>query len=196
VDKKEPKNIPLKPFMAVAMVPVVVFALANVLFLPIVGALDVSRGGFLADLIASTGNPFIQGFILIVASMCCLPLSAAVVLIGPALTSYMVNLRYPVLTNRPRAILSGIVFFFCHTIFLIILLVFRFIDNIPSIYSNYISLTSMDPSVFTPFMFLSFLDPLPCLGFLAGIVLSCSVAIAGRFGAQKGNVKHKQTGSI
>jgi len=183
--------------MAVAMAPVMAFALANVIFLPFVEAFfNFSNGSFLAYLVASTYNPFIQDFILIIAGMCCLPILAAAVLIGPALTSFMVNLKYPVLTNRPRAILSGIVFLFFHAIFLIILLIFRFMGNLPSIYSSYISLTSMKPSVFTPFMFLSFLDPLPCLGFLAGIMLSCSVAVAGRFGAQKGSVRHKRTGSL
>jgi hypothetical protein len=196
MDKNEPKNIPLKPFMAIAMAPVVVFALANVLFLPIVGALDISRGGFLADLIASTDNPFIQDFILIIAGMCCLPLSAATVLIGPALTSFIVNLKYPISTSRSRAILCGGVFLFFYTILLDLLLIFRFIENVPSFYSNFMALSSMEPSVFTPFMFLSFLDPLPCLLSFAGIALSYSVAVAGRFGAQKGSVKHKQTGSV
>ena len=180
--------------MAVTMAPVVVFALANAFFLPIVGALDVSRGGFLADLIASTYNPFIQDFILIIASMCCLPLSAAAVLFGPALTSFFVNLEYPFLTSKSRAILCGGVFLSFYTILLVVLLIFRFIDNFQSIYSNTISLSSMEPSVFTPFMILKFLDPLPCLLSLAGIALSYSVAVAGRLGAQKGSVNHKRAG--
>jgi hypothetical protein len=197
MDKNELKNIPLRPFMAVAMAPVVVFALANVMFLPLVEAFfNFSNGSFLADLVASTYNPFIQDFILIIAGMCCLPLLAAAVLIGPALTSFMMNLKYPVLTNRPRAVLSGIVFLFFDALFLIILFIFRFMENLPSIYSSYLSLSTMKPSIFTPFMFLSFLDPLPCLGFLAGIMLSCSVAVAGRFGAQKGSMRLKRTGSV
>jgi hypothetical protein len=84
MNKNEQTNIPLKPFMTVAMAPVVVFALANALFLPLVEAFfNFSNGSFLAYLVASTNNPFIQDFILIIAGMCCLPLSAAAVLIGP-----------------------------------------------------------------------------------------------------------------
>jgi hypothetical protein len=197
MNKNEQTNIPLKPFMTVAMAPVVVFGLANALFLPLVEAFfNFSNGSFLADLVASTYNPFIQGFMLIIAGMCCLPLSGATVLMGPALTSLLVNLKYPTLTSRSRAILYGGVFLFFYTILLDVLLIFRFIENVPSFYSNYMALSSMEPSVFTPFMFLSFLDPLPCLLSFAGIALSYSVAVAGRFGAQKGSVKHKQTGSV
>lgn len=196
MNKNEQTNIPLKLFLTVVMAPVVVFALANALFLPLVEAFfNFSNKSFLASLVASTNNSFIQDFILIIVGMCFLPLSAAAVLIGPALTSFLVNLKYPISTSRSRAILCGGVFLFFHTILLDVLLFFRFMDNVPSIYSNYISLSSMEPSVFTPFMFLSFLDPLPCLLSIAGITLSYSVAVAGRFGAQKGSVKHKQTGS-
>jgi hypothetical protein len=92
MNKNEQTNIPLKPFMTVAMAPVVVFALANALFLPLVEAFfNFSNGSFLAYLVGSTNNPFIQDFILIIAGMCCLPLSAAAVLIGPALTSFLVQ---------------------------------------------------------------------------------------------------------
>ncbi len=196
MDKSELKNIPLRTFMAVVMAPVVVFTLANALFLPIVRALDVSPGGFLADLVASTYNPFIQNFILIIASMSCLPLSAAAVLVGPALTSFLVNLKYPFLTSKSRATLCGGVFLAFHTILLVVLLIFRFIVNFQSIYGNTISLSSMEPSVFTPFMSLKFLAPLPCLLSLAGIALSYSVAVAGRLGARKGSVNHKRAGSV
>ena len=197
MNKNEQTNIPLKPFMKAAMAPVVVFALANALFLPLVEAFfNFSNGSFLANLVASTNNPFIQDFILIVAGMCFLPLSAAAVLIGPALTSFFVNLKYPILTSRSGAIFCGGVFLSFYLILLDVLLIFRFIENVPSFYSNYMALSSMEPSVFTPFMFLSFLDPLPCLLSIAGIALSYSVAVAGRFGAQKGSVKHKQTGSV
>ncbi len=187
----------MKPFMTVAMAPVVVFALANALFLPLVKAFfNISSGSFLAYLVASTNNPFIQDFILIIAFLCILPLSAAAVLIGPAMTSFFINLKYPISTSRSRAILCGGVFLSFHIILMDVLLIFRFIDNAPSIFSNYMSLSSMEPSVFTPFMILSFLDPLPCLLSFAGITLACSVAVAGRFGAQKASVKHKRTGSV
>ena len=142
MNKNEQTNIPLKPFMKVAMAPVVVFALANALFLPLVDAFfNFSNRSFLANLVASTNNPFIQGFILIVASLCFLPLSAAAVLIGPALTSFFVNLKYPILTSRSGAILCGGVFLFFYTILLDVLLIFRFIENVPSIYSNYMALS-------------------------------------------------------
>jgi hypothetical protein len=49
MDNSEFKNIPPMLFMAVAVTPVVVFALANALFLPMLGALEVGRGGFLFD---------------------------------------------------------------------------------------------------------------------------------------------------
>jgi len=171
MDKSELKNIPLRPFMAVIMAPVVVFALANALFLPIVGALDISRGGFLADMVASTNNPFIQDFILIIASVCCLPLSAAAVLVGPALTSFLLNLKYPMLTSRSRAIWGGVVFFSFYMIFQVIYRVFQLISMRLPIYFALMHLLGL----FAPI----------CLSSLAGIVLSCIVAAAGRFGALK-----------
>jgi hypothetical protein len=196
MNKNEQTKIPLKPFMTVAMAPVVVFVLSNTLFLPLAEAFfNFSNGSFLAYLVASTNNPFIQEFILIVAHMCFLPLSAAAVLTGPALTSFLVNLKYPISTSRSRAILCGGVFLFFYIILLDVLLIFRFVDNFQSIYGNYISLSSMKPSVFTPLMILSFLDPLPCLLTIAGITLSYSVAVAGRFGVQKNCVKYNRTDS-
>jgi hypothetical protein len=193
MNKNEQTRIPLNPFMKVAMAPVVIFALSNILLLPLVEAFfNFSNGSFLAYLVASTNNPFIQDFILIVAIMCFLPLSAAAVLIGPALTSFLVNLKCPISTSRSRAILCGGVFLFFYMILLDVLLIFRFTDNFQSIYGNYISLSSMKSSVFTPFMVLSFLDPLPCLLTIAGITLSYSVAVAGRFGAQKSSMKYNR----
>lgn len=181
-----------KPFMEVAMAPVVVFLLANVLFLPLLVALDISRGGFLADLVSSSRNPFIQDFILIIAGYCCLPVSAIAVLVGPPLTSFIANRKHPTFTDKSKATLGGGVFLAFYAFFLVIVLVLRFIGNFQSMYATYIALTSMKPSFFIPYLALRFLDPLPCILTLGGIVLSYSVAIAGRFGAKRGSLKHRE----
>jgi len=189
MDKNEQANIPLRPFMAVTMAPVVVFALANLFFLPVVASMINFDDSFLNDLLVAhpINNPYIVDLIFIILGYLCLPFSVIAVLVGPPLTSFLVNLKYPAFTNKSRAILGGGVFLSFHALLLIVLLIFRFMGNLPSIYSSYLFLSSMKPSFFTPFMFLRFLDPLPCLLSFTGIALSCSIAIAGRFGAKKGS---------
>jgi hypothetical protein len=98
------------------------------------------------------------------------PIAGAAVLVGPALTSFIVNLITPILTNRQTAIWSGIVFFIFHTIFQVVLLVFRFFD---------LNRSFKDPGTILWVIF----DPLTYLLLLAGLVLACSVAIFGWLGA-------------
>jgi hypothetical protein len=185
-------HIPMKYFMAVAIAPVVIFALAIALFLPLLGALEISRGGFLAELVSSSRNPFVQNFILIFAGYCCLPFLAIIALAGPPLTSFIANRKYPVFTNRSRAILGGGIFLAFNALFLVILLVFRLIEKFPSFQGSLITLQSTS-SVYVVSSLLGiisyFIDPLLCLLSIVGIALSCSVAAAGRYGAQRGSLK-------
>jgi hypothetical protein len=199
MNTNEETPIPRKRFLAVVLVPVVVFVLANALFLPVVISLTDSEGGLLNNwLIAHpTNNPYIINLIYIVWGGFCLPVSALAVLVGPLLTSFLVNRKYPVFTNRSRAILGGGIFLAFHTIFLIILLVFRLSDNglFSSIQSFLVTLQSTAPMeirVITLGEILSrFLDPLLCLLTLGGIALSCGVAATGRFGARRASMKNK-----
>jgi hypothetical protein len=185
-------HIPMKYFMAVAIAPVVIFALAIALFLPLLGALEISRGGFLAELVSSSRNPFVQNFILIFAGYCCLPFLAIIALAGPPLTIFIANRKYPVFTNRSRAILGGGIFLAFNALFLVILLVFRLIEKFPSFQGSLITLQSTS-SVYVVSSLLGiisyFIDPLLCLLSIVGIALSCSVAAAGRYGAQRGSLK-------
>jgi len=189
MNKNEEPRISMKYFMAVAITPVVIFILGIALFLPLLSALEISRGGFLADLVSSSRNPFVQDFILIFASYCCLPFSAIIALVGPPLTSFLANRKYPVFTNRSRAILGGGVFLAFNVLFLAFLLVFRLIEKFPSFQSSLITLQSTS-SVYVVLSLLGmisyFIDPLLCLLSLVGIALSCSVAAAGWYGAQRG----------
>jgi hypothetical protein len=185
----EEPHISKKVFMAVAIAPVVIFALAIALFLPLLGAMEISRGGFLADLVSSSRNPFVQNFILIFAGYCCLPFLAIIALAGPPLTSFIANRKFPVFTNRSRAIRGGGIFLAFNVLFLVILLVFRLIENYPSLQGSLITLQSTS-SVYVVLSLLGiisyFIDPLLCLLSIVGIALSCSVAAAGRYGAQRG----------
>lgn len=174
MDKNEQKNTPLMPFMAVAVAPVVAFALANALFLPLALAMVDFGDSFLANLIPSKIPG--SGYLMVLVLVLLFPITAAVVLVSPALTSFIMNLIYPILTNRPRAIWSGIVFFFFHSILLIILLVFRNLPLFPTPAANYPFPT---PAI----------DPLAIFGLLAGVVLSCSVTIFGWLGARMRRMK-------
>jgi hypothetical protein len=168
MDKNEQTKPSLLPFMAAALAPVVTFALANALFLPlIVGMMDFGDS-FLADLIPTNipGGGYLMAALLVLL----FPIAGAAVLVGPALTSFIVNLIFPVLTNRRTAIWSGIVFLIFHTIFLVVLLVFRFFD---------LNRSLNDPGTILRVFF----DPLVYLLLLAGLVLACSVALFGRLGA-------------
>jgi hypothetical protein len=171
-----PSKKPLLPFMAAALAPVVTFALANALFLPLtLGMLDFSNS-FLVDLIPKNipgGGYLFAAFLVLL-----FPILAAGVIIGPALTSFIVNLIYPILTNWPRAIWSGFVFFFIHLILLIILLIVRNTPLFPTPEANY----PFSTPAFNPFPTYA-IDPLAIGGFLAGFVLSCSVTLFGRLGA-------------
>jgi len=127
MDKKEQKKNPLMPFLAASLAPVVAFALANALFLPLtVGMMDFGDS-FLVDLIPTNipGGGYLMAALLVLL----FPIAGAAVLVGPALTSFIMNLISPILTNRRTAIWSGIVFLIFHTIFQVVLLVFRFFDQ-------------------------------------------------------------------
>jgi hypothetical protein len=79
-----------------------------------------------------------------------------------------------------------------NALFLVILLVFRLIENYPSLQGSLITLQSTS-SVYFFMSFLGiisyFIDPLLCLLSIVGIALSCSVAAAGRYGAKRGSLK-------
>jgi hypothetical protein len=184
-------RIPRKSFAAVAIAPVMIFGLAMALFLPLISAMEISRGGFLAELMSSTRNPFVASFILIFAGYCCLPFLAFIALAGPPLTSFIANRKYPVFTNRSRAILGGGIFLAFNVLFLVILLVFRLIEKFPSFQGSLTTLQS-PASVYVVNGLLEivgyFIDPLLCLLSIVGIVLSASVAAAGRFGAKRGSL--------
>ncbi len=161
------KNKPRLLFWVAALAPVVTFALANVLFLPLVVGMMDFGGSFLADLIPNI--PF-GGHLKVAFLIILFPIAGAAVVIGPALTSLIVNLITPILTDWRTAIRSGIVFLIFHTIFQVVLLVFRFFDNNSS-FNNPGSI------------FWVITDPLVYLLLLAGLVLACSAAIFGRLGA-------------
>ena len=169
MDKNERKNIPLMPFIAASLAPVVAFALANALFLPLTMGMTNFSDSFLVDLIP-TNIPG-GGYLMVALLVILFPIAGATVLIGPALTSFIVNLIYPILTNWSRAIWCGVVFFFIHLILLIILLFFRNIPLFPTTETNYPFPT---PAI----------DPLTIAGLLAGFVLSCSVTLFGWLGAR------------
>jgi hypothetical protein len=154
--------------MAASLAPVVAFVLANALFLPLVLTMEDFSNGFLVDLIP-TNIPG-GGYLMAVLLVLLFPIAGAAVLLGPALTSFIVNLITPILTNRRTAIWSGIVFFIFHTIFQVVLLVFRFFD---------LNRSFKDPGTILWVIF----DPLAYLLLLAGLVLACSVAIFGWLGA-------------
>jgi hypothetical protein len=168
MENYEQSKIPLVPFMAASLAPVVTFALANALFLPLtVGMMDFGDS-FLVDLIPTNipGGGYLMAALLVLL----FPIAGAAVLVGPALTSFIVNLITPILTTRQTAIWSGIVFFIFHTIFQVVLLVFRFFD---------LNRSFKDPGTILWVIF----DPLAYLLLLAGLVLACSVAIFGWLGA-------------
>jgi hypothetical protein len=168
MENYEQSKIPLVPFMAASLAPVVTFALANALFLPLtVGMMDFGDS-FVVDLIPTNipGGGYLMAALLVLL----FPIAGAAVLVGPALTSFIVNLITPILTTRQTAIWSGIVFFIFHTIFQVVLLVFRFFD---------LNRSFKDPGTILWVIF----DPLAYLLLLAGLVLACSVSIFGWLGA-------------
>ena len=176
MNKNEQKNTHLRPFMAAASAPVVTFVLANILFLPLVLTMENFSNGHLLDLIPTNipGGGYLMAALLVLV----FPIAGAVVLVGPALTSFIVNLITPILTDWSRAIWCGGVFFFIHLILLIILLVFRNLPLFPTPEANY----PFPAPGFNPFPTPA-IDPLAIAGLLAGFVLSCSVTIFGKLGA-------------
>jgi hypothetical protein len=102
METNEQSKIPLVPFLVAALAPVVTFALANALFLPLtVGMMDFGDS-FLVDLIPTNipGGGYLMAALLVLL----FPIAGAAVLVGPALTSFIVNLITPILTNRRTAI--------------------------------------------------------------------------------------------
>ena len=178
MDKNEQKKPSRLPFVAASLAPVVAFVLANVLFLPLaLGMMDFGDS-FLADLIPTNIPAPAGGYLMAALLVLLLPIAGGAVLVGPALTSFIVNLISPVLTNWPRAIGSGIVFFFIHLILLIVLLVFRNVPLFPIPEANY----PFPTPGFDPFPSPA-IDPLAIAGLVAGFVLSGSVTLFGRLGA-------------
>jgi len=175
MSKKDQIKSPLGPFLAAAMAPVVAFALANALFLPYVLAMLDFSNSFLMKLIPRDIPG--SGYLIMALLVLLLPLLAAFVLLGPALTSFVVNLITPISTNWLRAFWSGVVFFFSHLIMLTILLLVRNAPLFPQPYPNY----PIPPPGVSPIYFP--IDPLPIAGLLAGTVLSCSVILFGWLGA-------------
>jgi hypothetical protein len=169
IEQKNTRRTPRMTFIAVAVAPVVAFVLANALFLPLTLAVLDIGDSFLAKLL----YPFdpLSSRLIFIVFIFFVPVTGAGVLVGPALTSFVVNLIIPILTNWSRAIWSGIVFFFFHSILLIILLVIRNIPLFPT------------PEPYYPFP-TPVIDPLAIGGLLAGVVLSCSVTIFGWLGAR------------
>ena len=155
------KNIhtapPLKSFLAAVLAPVLVFILANALFLPYAQAMLHFSNSFLMKLIPrnipGSGYPIMALLVLL------FPILAVLVLLGPALTSLIVNLVHPILTNWSRAFWSGAVFFFAHLIILIILLLVRNEPLFPKPDPRY---PIPPPGIFPIFTFP--VDPLPIAG--------------------------------
>ena len=167
---------PLVPFLAAAMAPVIAFALANALFLPYALALLDFSNSFLMDLIPRNipGGDYLFISLLVLL----FSILAALVLLGPALASLIVNLVHPVLTTWSKAFLIGVVFFFSHLIILIILLVVRNKPLFPT--PTYYPFPP--PGIFPIINFP--IDPLAIAGLLAGFVLSGSVILFGWLGAR------------
>jgi hypothetical protein len=177
MDKKVPVAPPMIPFLAAAFAPVLVFVLANTLFLPYALAMMDFSNSFLMNLIP--GNIPGSGYLIIPLLVLLFPILAAFVLLGPALTSLIVNLIHPILTSWTKAFWGGVVFFFSHLIILIILLVVRNEPLFPKPDPLYPFLPPGSVPVFTfP------IDPLPFAGLLAGFVLSGSVILFGWLGTR------------
>jgi hypothetical protein len=175
---------PLIPFLVAAMAPVVAFVLANALFLPYILALMNFGNSFLAKLIPN--NVPESSYLVIAFLVLLFPILAAAVLLGPALTSFILNLRFPILVNWPSAFWSGVVFFFFHLIILTILLLVRNVPLFPTPDPNY----PITPPWINPIIPI---DPLAIAGLLAGLVLSGSVSTFGWLGAR---MKRKKTNLI
>jgi hypothetical protein len=195
MNTSEETHILTKPFMVVALAPVVVLALAGILFVPLLGSMDISRGGWLADLVSSSNNPFIQDFILIIFLYCCLPISAIAMLTSPALTSFLVNRIYPAYTSRSRATLGGWVFLFFYMMFVVVLFFFRFLESLQLMGNTCNFLIPWKSLNFITYLFLILnclhLNLLPGFLSLVGIALAYSVAMAGRAGAKSDKPRPK-----
>jgi hypothetical protein len=175
MENNEKIKSPLIAFLAAAMAPVVAFILANALFLPYVLAMMDFSDSFLMNLIP-TNIPG-SGYLVMALLVLLFPILAAVVLLGPALTSLVVNLIVPILTDWSKAFWSGVVFFFSHLIMLIIILIVRNVPLFPKPDPSYPD----PPPWINPILPI---DPLPIAGLLAGIALSCSVILFGWLGAR------------
>jgi hypothetical protein len=157
--------------VAVTIAPIVAFALANALFLPIVEVVADVGNSILGRLLASVNN-VLASYLIVALFLLLLPLSAGLVLVSPALASFVANTRLPVARTWRMAFLSGIVFFLCHTIVVIILVVYRnsTLTPMPA------GFPSPSPAV----------DPVASLGLLSGVVMSCSVTLFAWLGARRG----------
>jgi hypothetical protein len=158
------------PFVAVTIAPIVAFALANALFIPIVEIVADVGNSILGRLLASVNN-VLASYLIVALFLLLLPLTAGLVLVSPALTSFVANGRFPVARTWRMAFLGGIVFFLCHTIVVVILVAYR-----------NSTLTPM-PAGF-PFPSPA-VDPVASLGLLAGVVMSFSVTLFGWLGARR-----------
>jgi hypothetical protein len=176
MDKNAPIRPPVFPFLAAALAPVLAFALANALFLPYVLAMMDFSNSFLMKLIPV--NVPGSGYLVIALLVLLFPILAGLVLLGPALTSLIVNLVYPVLTNWLMAFWSGLVFFFSHFVMLVILLIVRHEPLFPIPIHYTIPPPGIVPIINFP------VDPLAIAGLLAGFVLSGSVILFGWLGAR------------
>lgn len=176
MEKNAPQKPPLMPFLAAALAPVLAFILANALFLPYILAMFDPGSSFLAGLIPR--NLPGGGYLFMSLLVLLFPILAALVLLGPALVSLIVNLVHPVLTSWAKAFLGGAVFFISHLIILIVLLVVRNKPLFPTPVHYEIPPPGIFPIINFP------VDPLAIAGLLAGFVLSGSVILFGWLGAR------------
>jgi hypothetical protein len=176
MENNAPIKPPLLPFLAAALAPVLAFILANALFLPYVLAMFDPGSSFLSDLIPR--NLPGGGYLFMSLLVLLFPILAGFVVLGPALTSLIVNLVHPILNSWAEAFLGGAVFFISHLILLIVLLVVRNEPLFPTPIHYEIPPPGIVPIINFP------VDPLAIAGLLAGFVLSGSVILFGWLGAR------------
>jgi hypothetical protein len=156
-----PKN-PRRAMAVASVAPVLAFVLASAPFIAVVATLLDFGGSSLARAVSATGYPMLN-YLTVAVLILLAPVLAGAVLVGPAVASALMNLKWPALTNWSRAGFAGLIFFLFYIVLLIALLVYRYT-------SFHVGLTIY--------------DPLAYLGLLAGIALAGSVAIFGRLGAR------------
>jgi hypothetical protein len=93
------------PFVAVTIAPIVAFALANALFIPIVEIVADVGNSILGRLLASVNN-VLASYLIVALFLLLLPLTAGLVLVSPALTSFVANGRFPVARTWRMAFLA------------------------------------------------------------------------------------------